>query len=399
MPEETAEPTTEVLPTPDEVNLAEARSLAVELLSSMPETTAATPEGAEIGPQGLPLIGWSGEEIDGGLVPTRIDPPESWSDSSPLPQADVVVLTWTSAEWKALHHVFLGKDVPLPTKKDDQSWRDAWLPYRRDFYTVIQPLWTHRLMQGRRNLSSGVPSLSRSQLRWGSWAMVKVAGRRVLLFKSELHINTDGETLPLRQLVRQILEECQPLLILSTGTSGGVDPDHGLGDVVVTTGAKFHLGDEFGSAGFNGRTYRSSWTVPQTKLARAEALMMAVDEYSVEPPTDHYEPDALLRPKPHQPKAIVSDLPLLTTDFFEYGTTSANLHKEGCCVEMDDAVVAMICDERSVPYCFVRNISDPVINSALPRELQVAWAVVTYLGKGLFTSFNSALTVWALIAG
>ena len=67
---------------------------------------------------------------------------------------------------------------------------------------------------------------------------------------------------------------------------------------------------------------------------------------------------------------------------------------------MDDAVIAKVIEENKsrTKYGFVRNISDPVINGALPRGLQTAWAVVTYQTKGLFTSYNGALATWAMIA-
>lgn len=369
---------------------------------TMPDEDHDTPLDASpdsvTGPRGLPRIVWNADETAGGRVPKLVAPPPEWHDWSPLPAADVVVFTWTTAEWEALHYVFLHDAVPLTEKPDDTTWQEAWLPYRRDFYRVVQPLWTHRLVQARRNRAEGAPALMREQLRWGSWVMVEVAGRKVLLFKSELHLNTDGETLPLVQLVRQVIEDSGPALVLSTGTSGGVDPAHHLGDVVVTSSARFHLGDELASARFNGETFASSWHPPTSLAARAEELMTPVRELAVTPPTGHFQTGTRMEPVTHLPRVVFSNLPILTTDFFEFGTTTNRLHEIGCCVEMDDAVVAMVCQELGVEFGFARNISDPVIIGELPPALQRAWAVVTYRRRGLFTSTNGALATWALVA-
>jgi len=73
----------------------------------------------------------------------------------------------------------------------------------------------------------------------------------------------------------------------------------------------------------------------------------------------------------------------------------------GSAVEMDDAVIAMVCDEmHSKPkYAFVRNVSDPVLNGDLDEKVQIMWAVWYYTQFGLETSFNGALATWSIIAG
>src|SRR4051812_45492772 len=47
----------------------------------------------------------------------------------PLPQADIVILTWTSAEWSALDQVFMGRQTERSA--EDSEWRKDWLPYTR----------------------------------------------------------------------------------------------------------------------------------------------------------------------------------------------------------------------------------------------------------------------------
>lgn len=351
------------------------------------------------GPRGLPVIDW---QLTGKprLAPRIIPTPEVTA-SSPLPKADVVVITWTSAEWDALHYVFSNELSPLPQSPgDNNEWRERWRPYRRDFYRIFTDLWSHRLIAAARDTSGGAPALRSDNMRWGSYTLVGVGDRTVLLFKAELHLNQDGEQLPLLPMMRQIADEAQPDLVLSVGTSGGVADEQVLGDAIVTNAAKYRLGQEFRSARFNDREYRSPWQPPTDLFEAAGRLLIEVPEFPVRPPTPHYPPDSVLVAERRTPRIVLSDKPILTTDFFEFGTTHNRLDREGCVVEMDDAVIAMVLSEREHPisYGFVRNVSDPVLNGDLHNELQVAWAVVTYQRLGLLTSYNGAIGTWALIA-
>jgi nucleoside phosphorylase len=352
-------------------------------------------------PSDLAPVDWARHRLD-MLAPRAQEPPRPWGDHLPLPRADVVVITWTVAEWAALHRVFVDNPPPRGPGFERTSWRRRWLPYRRDFYEVADDLWLHRLIarsDANPVTSEGAPALDRRSLAWGSFCVVTLgAGTRVLLFKSELHPNTDGESLPLRRLVRQIIADAQPSLVLSIGTAGGVRVEDGLGDALVATSARFELSDEFRTASFNGQTFRSTWVPPLRQIARAQALLRPVDEFAVEPPTPYYPANLRLQPLPHTPRIKIADLPVLTTDRFEWGTTANRLWERACCVEMDDAVVAMACDEAKVPFGFVRNVSDPVLDGRLPRPLQAAWAVMTYRKLGLLTSFNGAIATWAVLA-
>jgi hypothetical protein len=98
--------------------------------------------------------------------------------------------------------------------------------------------------------------------------------------------------------------------------------------------------------------------------------------------------------------------PVLTTDYFEFGTSSNHLDAEGCAVEMGDAVLGLLCSELPDPprWAIVRNLSDPQINGDLPttpsqRNMQVHWAVWYYEQYGYWTSISGALATWAIIAG
>ncbi len=101
-----------------------------------------------------------------------------------------------------------------------------------------------------------------------------------------------------------------------------------------------------------------------------------------------------------------ADQPILTTDFFEFGTTGNELQKVGCGVEMGDAALGLAVDELDAGqrWLVIRNASDPAINHHLPRgarplDMQAHWAVWYYEAYGFWTSVNSALASWAVIVG
>jgi hypothetical protein len=248
----------------------------------------------------------------------------------------------------------------------------------------------------------------------------------VLGVKSELHLNQDGiktgegtATLPVKDFFAQIIAEAQPELVATVGTSGGVFADFGLGDVVVSRAARFRCAQEFRNESFNHQTYRSDWRIPTDHFDEAEKLMQPfagdLQEPPVGPPSVRYHPDGpLLEPPVNSPKVRLEqdhrDMPefhpVLTTDYFEYGTSTNHLDQEGAAVEMDDAVLGLVSSqlERPPRWVTVRNLSDPQINGALPAadyhlNTQTMWAVAYYTAYGYYTSLTGALATWAIVAG
>ena len=245
-----------------------------------------------------------------------------------------------------------------------------------------------------------------------------------MVFKSELHLNQDGiatgdgtATLPVADLFRQLIDEVRPSLVLSIGTAGAVYGSHQLGDVVVTRAAKFRLSDEFRNESFNGVTYRSDWPIPRSQLGHAQALMRTLQprlqEPAFGPPTTRYPfPGPLIQPPVNRPDIKIDGdglpafHPILTTDYFEFGTSANHLDHDGCAVEMGDAVLGLVCSELAQPprWAIVRNISDPEINAALPTgagplNMQIHWAVWFYEAYGYWTSVSGALATWGIVAG
>jgi len=335
-----------------------------------------------------------------GLSPTAALVEPSPASSDPLPRADYVVITWTVAELQALADV-LTPAIP----------RTRWHPYDRDFETKYLP-----------QIRSGAPA--RAAKRQASYCPSTIGDKSVLCMKSELHLNQDGvstgdgtATLPVADLFRQIIAEVRPKLIITTGTAGATYADHDLGDVMITRAAKFRCQREFRNESFANQTYRSDFEVSQDRFEDAKSLLLAhageLTEPDFAPPTTKYRipGDRRVLPGRKNSPALLLDgrdfaefRPMLTTDFFEFGTSTNHLANEGCGVEMGDAALGMVCDElgaQAPRWLVVRNASDPQINGDLPRspDIQAMWAVWFYEQYGYWTSVSSAIACWAIIAG
>lgn len=335
-----------------------------------------------------------------GLAPTPSPISPKPDPKAPLPEVDVVVVTWTVDEVNAL------ADVLTP------GFRVAkWYQYKRFFEEKFAP-----------KIRKGAPSMRHRIL--GTYFRTTIGPHSVLCFKSELHLNQDGvttgdgtATLPVKDLFLQIIEEAKPKVILTVGTAGSVFLEFGLGDVVVTRAAKFRLSDEFGNEPFNGKVYKNTWTIPTKHIPTAEKLMEQVSPNLAEPPfgppTKRFPfKGPLIVPPDNHPKIRLDgrDMkrfhPILTTDYFEFGTSANHLDEQGAAVEMGDAVLGLALAEIKDPprWAAIRNMSDPQINGDLPTKgfrlnPQTEWAVAYYLAYGYHTSVCSSLATWAVIAG
>jgi nucleoside phosphorylase len=320
----------------------------------------------------------------------------------PLPKADVLVVTWTRDEMRALADVL--------TPGVDPSKR--WYRYDRKFEDYLP------------NIRPFAPA--RAAHRLGSYHPAVIGKRKVVCFKSELHMNQDGveneagkATLPVADLFVQMIDEVKPALVITVGTAGGTFADHELGDVVVTRAAKFEVTKEFRNQPYAGKTFKSSFTVPTARLHDALRLMQAhkseLEEPDFAPPTKRYlapdgKPLAVIPGIKNDPDIKIDGrdfkafLPILTTDFFEFGTSANRLDKKGCGVEMGDAALGLVCKQlgpNAPRWLVIRNVSDPVINADLPvspHNMQTHWATWFYEEYGYWTSINSAIVTWAMIA-
>ena len=335
-----------------------------------------------------------------GLTPVSA-PLDDPSPDDPLPRADVVVITWTVDELAGLARVLTPKVSPA-----------RWHRYARRFADYAPKIRAH------------APAATSQRL--GSYLPTRVGDTAVLCLKSELHLNQDGiktgegtATLPVKDFFTQIIVEAQPSVILTIGTAGSVFDDFQLGDVVISRAAKFRLADEFEHEDFNHQAFRSDWELPTGHLGEAQKLMAGLTGELAEPPLGPPHPGfeftgPLVPAPPNDPdikfeqggRDMPEFHPILTTDFFEYGTTTNRLDAEGAAVEMGDAVLGLAASELANPprWAAIRNMSDPVFNGDLPAKqfhlnVQTTWAVGYYTAYGRWTSTLGALATWGLIAG
>ncbi len=338
------------------------------------------------------------------------------SPDAPLPAADVIVITWTADEADALAHVFTPGYAWKPPRKGESKKAKAWYSYAHNFAAF------------KTQIRKGAPALHAKRL--ATYLPVELNGKKILCMKSELHLNQDGitekdakgkslkkATLPVKDFFKQIIAETGAKYVFTIGTAGSVFNKFGLGDVVVTRAARFRCKEEFANEPFNGATYRSNWKIPTTYLAPAQALMAPffpeLEQPPVGPPSPQYPTGELSPPQPPSPRIRLDgqDMPafhpILTTDYFEYGTTVNRLDKEGAAVEMGDAALGLACKElagKPPRWAVVRNMSDPVINGKLPAKQfhlneQTTWAVGFYTAYGKYTSILGAITTWGIVRG
>jgi Phosphorylase superfamily len=306
-----------------------------------------------------------------GRVPTPAPLAAAPPIEAPLPQFDYLVVTWTVEEGKCL----------ADTLTPGYPSRTAWYDYAHNFATDYLPL-----------IGKGAPA--RAANRLGSWFPTVIGGKRVMCFKSELHMSQDGPKLPVAKLWQQLIAEVQPKLVITTGTAGGIGAGIELGDVIIARSVRFDCMREFKTQPFHASSYVCS--VPNTASLPVAAQLFSANAAHL-PPTSR--PVAIfIAPTAQAPLPDV-----VTTDFFAFDDTSNtfNLQGMGAAVEMGDAVLGMVIEElgASAPrWLAVRNASDPEIDSAgLTEKEAAAKAAQIYERFGYWTTIPSAITCWALI--
>ena len=282
-------------------------------------------------------------------------------------------MTWTVDEGHALSRVLTpGKDS-----------RNDYVPYRHNFAKISK------------KMRKGCPALQAGRL--GAYWTMSIAGKKVVIFKSDSHLSQDvkraptpGQTLPNEDVWRQIIAEVNPTLVITTGTAGGIGTQCEVGDVVVSRIVRFDCQNWLKKEPFATAVYRDG-AVKTKYFAKARMLFKA---NSGQLPPDNSRP----------PKIVVAtkdDQAVLTTDFFGFDTSDDHwkLQGSGSVSEMGDAVLGRV--SAAMPglhWVAVRNVSDPQIKAEGTRKDQAKVAAQIYKGFGRWSSVCSAIACWALIA-
>ena len=295
-----------------------------------------------------------------------------------LPEADVLVVTWTVDEAHATSRVLTpGKDS-----------RNDYASYTRNFKTISKK------MTGR------APALQAKRL--GAYWTTKINGNRVVVFKSDSHLSQDtkkkpgpGQTLPNEDLWEQIIDDVQPKLVLTTGTAGGIGTKCEVGDVVVSPIVTFDCEKWLKNEPFHDAEFDA--TEPKTKFFAEALKLFKANEGQL--PQDNVRP-------PHILHAAGVSTGVTTTDFFGFDTSDDHyrLQGHGFVSEMGDAVLGLVIkrmksEGKPTPrWLAVRNVSDPQIKSEGTIEDQAKIAAQIYKGYGRWSTVCSAIVCWALIA-
>ena len=163
-------------------------------------------------------------------APLAKAPPES-ADLSQFKGYDAVAVTWTAAEASAMATLFT-PGHPLA----------VWYEYRHNVASYI-PLVTGK----KAPFNDASAEMTRYYHSLGLYFPCTISGKRVLLFKSGLHLDYDGPETPVRKLMTEIAQTVEPKFFITTGTGGGIGADVKLGDVVVAGTVKFDCKHQFKS--------------------------------------------------------------------------------------------------------------------------------------------------------
>jgi nucleoside phosphorylase len=294
-----------------------------------------------------------------------------------LPQADFVIFTWTSAEANAMSAVMTPNIWAMPPSKYvGLQWHE----------------YTNQWDAKYRGRSTGrAPAASNHYI--GKYMPIKIGTRKVLLFKSNFHLARDDKSMPVKDMFKQVIQQSGAHLAITSGTAGAIGPKLLLGDVMVANAARFKCDGTFAHAPFNGKTYKSTYTLSQDRHLKI------VNDKLVKPNADR-----LMSPRKRLPFVFTPSTAtktgeppvIVTTDKFEFDDKQNTFHLQGlgAMVEMDDAVLGLACQELggSTQWLAIRNASDPQMPSASPGK-----SSDIYKEFGYWTSIPSALACWAAV--
>jgi nucleoside phosphorylase len=292
-------------------------------------------------------------------------PTKASYDPSQLPEADVIAWTYTRAEGEAMAKVL----------SPGQSL-DDWIPYTTGFEG-----YEHELTDR---------SPAREAKCLGQWTLVEIAGKRVLLFRNELHLATDAKSLPLRRFWGQLITAVKPKLLIDTGTSGGIGSSIVEGDCIVGGLLRFDCQKTFADEPWAKEWFPCTYDTSGIDFSVAEGLMKANA--------------GLLRPEATRDPVVVRG-DVLTTDFFAEDTSSdyyglRTYDPTARAVEMDASVLGLVARDLGSampPYTSIRSASDPQMTKGDIEEENRESSKV-YERYGGAAQVETLCAVWQVIA-
>jgi hypothetical protein len=301
-----------------------------------------------------------------GLAP-QTGPAPGGASNKALPQADVLVVTWTVDEGHALSRVLTPGRIRATTTSLHAQ-------VRHDFEKDAQRL----------SRASGATP--------GAYWTTKIGSKSVVVFKSGSHMSRDGPVAEHRCLAADHHRETETRDHHRNRRRHRQDFE--VGDVVVSPIVRFDCTAKFKNQPFHDAHYVSN-AANSKHFAKAKALFKA---NAAQLPGDNTR----------QPKIFKIPLgglaqSVVTTDFFGFDTSDNHYHLQGLgdVSEMGDAILGLVASQMNgtAPrWLAVRNVSDPQIKAVGTLREQAQLAAQIYKGYGRWSSVCSAIICWALIA-
>jgi len=245
-------------------------------------------------------------------------------------------------------------------------------------------------------------SPARQAKRLGAYWTTTIGTKSVVVFKSDSHMSQDTkgaptpapDKIPNLLVWKQIIEDVQPTLVLTTGTAGGIGKQFEVGDVIVSPVVNFFCERAFKAL---NDVSGSSTAANGKNFAKAQTLFKANSDRL---PPDNKRPPSITLVAPGDLKSCVT-----TTDFFGFDTSDDHfgLEGHGDVSEMGDAILGLLADQTAKAkqpfptWVAVRNVSDPQIKDERTIDNEAIIAAHIYKAFGRWSSVCSAIVCWALI--
>jgi hypothetical protein len=361
----------------------------------------------------LPPISWPAN-LRPTSVPLGNYPPGTKITSAVSAKADVLLVLYTDQETMALLDVFTGSPAW------NSQVQGEWCEYAHNF-SKFKPAIANP--NANDTLKNGA---------FGRIAAMQLAGKNIVLYKTELHPKQDGTALPFISVMSQLIAELAPKYVITTGTAGAIGDRIQCGDVAICTASRFHVTKQYpkfpdiDTLSQNGTELASPATFdPQyvnfaathfttmalPGLAQCYSRLQATPGYSFIPkntlPPSIYITGVNPVPGP-QPMDIFSADYMTTDD----NNNSEGLQTLGIMNDTDDAFLFYAISKMPSgkrPKCIsVRNASEPqMIHSPFPQTTTPSEIINILKGMagtvyGIYqycTTFSSAFACWGVIAG
>ncbi len=322
---------------------------------------------------------------------------------------DVLLIAYTDFETEALLEIFTGSSTWSASTKN-QAYA-----------------YTHNFSTFKPKITKGMTNALKDGIL-GYLISFVVGDKKVLVFKSELHPKNNGKYLPFVALVQQLIDDINPTVVLTTGTSGAIGPKVNCGDVVINEVARLHCQDTYVGYGDialltqNNTELKnnSHVTIAAKYIDYANTHLLPLSVPGLTSCFEKFSGNNAYRflkknltPTIYQQVPGVQPMDILSADYLTVDDTEnlEQLQSLGVLNDTDDgfAVYAIHKMTAKTPkWISVRNASEPQITdpsfgsgvTIAEKIKQVKSLAGSVYGVYQFcTTLNSAFACWAIIAG